>query len=108
MTNDRHDRVASLLRESVAKFIEGEANSNPLITVTRVIITPNYRQATVFVTTIPEGKEEDALIFLKRSGKELRGYIKKHNRMKYIPFIDFEIDYGERHRQHIDEIVRKL
>jgi len=106
--NDRHERVASLLRESVAKFIEGEANSNPLITVTRVIITPNYRQATVFFTTIPEGKEKDALVFLKRSGADLRGYIKKHNRMKYIPFIDFEIDFGERHRQHIDDIMRKL
>lgn len=106
--SERQDRVASLLRESVAKFIDAEANSDPLITVTRVDITPNYRQATVFVTTFPEGKEADALIFLKRSGKELRGYIKKHNPMKYIPFIDFEIDYGERHRQHIDDIVRKL
>lgn len=105
---DRHERVASLLRESVAKFIESEANSNPLITVTRVLITPNYRQATVFFTTFPEGKENDALVFLKRSGAELRGYIKKHNRMKYIPFIDFEVDFGERHRQHIDEIVNKL
>ena len=106
--HDRHDRVASMLQETVAKFIESEANTNPLITVTRVTITPNYRQATVFITTIPEGKEADALIFLKRSGSELRSYIKKHSRMKYIPFIEFELDYGERHRQHIDDIARKI
>lgn len=105
---DRHDRVRSLLMEVVSTFIRNEANTTPLITVTNVTIAPNYRNVTVYFTTIPDGGEDDALIFLKRKGSELRGYIKDHCHLKIIPHVDFAIDYGERHRQHIDEVARKI
>lgn len=108
MPFDRHDRVRSLLSELVASFIRNEANQDPLITVTNLNISPDYRHVTVLITTIPDGKEEDALIFLKRKGGDLRGYIKKKSNMKIVPFFEFSIDYGERHRQHIDEIAHTL
>jgi ribosome-binding factor A len=108
MEFDRHDRARSLLMEAVAEFIRNEANTNPLITVTNVTVSPNYQHVTVFFTTIPEEKQDDALIFLKRKGTELRQYLKTHARLKFIPNIVFEIDYGERHRQHIDEITQKI
>jgi len=105
---DRHDKVASLLEELSASFIRNEANPTPLITVTRVSISSDYKRATVFVTTIPDSGEEDALVFLKRKGSELRSYIKKHASLRVLPYIDFEIDRGERHRQHMDEVVRDI
>lgn len=106
--SDRHLRVESLIRELVANFIQQEANTDPLITVTRTSTSPDYRRVTVFFTTIPDGKEEVALAFLKRSGGEIRGYIKKKSNLKIIPFIEFSVDYGERHRQHIDDISREI
>ena len=105
---DRHDRVASLIREFAAKFIQNEANSDPLITVTHTTTSPDYRRVTVFFTTIPDTKQEDARIFLKRHGSEFRDFIKRKSNLKHIPHVDFEIDYGERHRQHIDGIVYKM
>lgn len=106
--NDRHIRVASLIKEMVATFVQQEANTDPMITVMRVDISPDYRNATVFVTTMPEGREQDALIFLKRFAGEIRHKIKKKSNLKIIPHLDFEIDYGERHRQHTDEVFRKI
>ena len=103
--SDRHDRVAEILRGVSAQFIQQEANTNPLITVTRVDVAPNYRRATILVTTIPDDGEERAIIFLTRNAKHLRDFIKKHTQLKYIPHIDFAIDRGERHRQHIDTLV---
>ncbi|MES2966689.1 MAG: ribosome-binding factor A [Patescibacteria group bacterium] len=105
---DRHDRAASLLKEVVAKFIQLEANTNPMITVTHVTVSPDYRKVTVYVTTIPDGREADALIFLKRSASEMRGYVKKRTNLKIIPHLEFAYDYGEKHRQHIDEIARDI
>lgn len=105
---DRHDRVRSLLGELVAGFIREEANANPLITVTRLDIAPNYRNVTVFFTTLPEGGEQDALIFLQRKGGELRGHIMKKSNLKVVPFFTFEIDYGERNRQQIDLLAQKI
>lgn len=105
---DRHDRVISLLKELVASFIRDEANPDPLITVTTATISSDFRRATIFVTVYPEDRDQDALIFLKRKGSELRSFIKSKARtLKRIPHIDFEIDYGERNRQRIDEIVRE-
>ncbi len=106
--NDRHLRVESLISELVASFIQQEANTDPLITVTRATTSPDYRRVTIYFTTIPDGREEDALAFLKRSGSELRGYVKKKSNLKIIPFIEFSVDYGERHRQDIDVIAREI
>ena len=108
MEFNRQDRMKSLLTEMIATFIREEASSHPLITVTNLTISPNNRDVKVFFTTIPDGGEADALIFLKRKGTDLRTYIKKNGRFQYIPHVDFEIDYGERHRQHIDDITRKI
>lgn len=105
---DRHDRISSILKALAAEFILNEANSNPLITVTNVTISPDYKRSTIWFTTLPEDKQQDALIFLSRNGSEFRHYIKKHAHLKYIPHIDFEVDYGERHRQHMDEVVKEI
>jgi ribosome-binding factor A len=106
--SDRHERVASLIKHHAATFIQHEANTTPLITVTHVTIAPDFRRATVYITTIPNDREYDAIIFLKRMGSELRQYLKEKCQLKIIPHLDFDIDVGERHRQHMDEIVRKI
>jgi len=106
--SDRHIKVVLLIQELAAKFIQHEANTDPLITVTSANASPDFKNVTIFITTIPDGKEEDALVFLKRSGKDMRGYIKERTNLKVIPHIDFAVDYGERHRQHIDTIVRDI
>lgn len=107
-TFDRHDRAISLIKEIVAQYIQREANTDPLITVTRVTVSPDYRQVIIFFTTIPSGREADALIFLKRTAGEMRGFVKKKSNLKIIPHLEFSVDYGERHRQHIDEIAHEI
>ena len=108
MEFDKHQKVRSVLTEVIAKFIREEANHNPLITVTNVTVSPDYKYVHVMITTIPDGGEANALIFLKRKGTELRNYIKKNARLRQIPNLEFQVDYGERHRQHIDEIVKEI
>lgn len=108
MESHKEDRFKSILTEIVSAFIREEANDNPLITVTNLTVSQKSKEATVYVTTIPDSGQEEALIFLKRKGTELRQYVKKHGRFKFIPHFNFEIDYGERHRQHIDEISQEI
>lgn len=106
--SERQAKVGNLLKEHVATFVLFEANTNPLITITRVDVSPDLKRAIVFFTTIPDGKEADALIFLKRSGSHVRKYIKEKARMKRIPHFDFMVDAGERHRQNIDEVFQQI
>lgn len=98
--SDRQPKIESLLRELAASFVLTEANPNPLITITRVAMSSDLRKATIFLTTIPEEREQDALIFMKRTATELRDHIKKNSGLKSIPHLEFFIDGDERIRQH--------
>lgn len=107
-TPDRQVKFAGLIKELAANFIRNEANTNPMITVTSVDVSPDFKRAIIFITTIPDGREQDALVFLKRNGTELRNYFKQKARIKHIPHFEFMIDAGERHRQHMDELVQQI
>lgn len=106
--SDRKIRFTILIKELAATFIQQEANADPLITVTHVDVSPDMRRVIIFVTTIPDGREQDALVFLKRNATAFRDYLKKKARIKHIPHIEFMVDAGERHRQHMDELVHEI
>lgn len=105
---DRNDRLTSLFRELAASFIRTEANTPPLITVTGATVSSDFSHATIFVTVYPENDEEHALNFLKRKGGDFRGYAKRNAKLKIIPFFDFKIDVGEKHRRHFESIEKEL
>jgi ribosome-binding factor A len=106
--SDKHVRFAGILSELAARFIQQEANTDPLITVTRVDLSKDWKRLIIFVTTIPDGREGDAMIFLKRTAGDMRQFFKKHGRMKHIPHLEFMYDAGEKHRQHMDELVKEI
>ena len=103
----RSEKVANFLKELAANFLGRENNRTSLITVTSCIASSDLKKATIFITVLPESKEHDALDFTKRKRTELRDYLKKNMKTKIIPFIDFEIDRGEKNRQKIDELLRE-
>ena len=108
--SDRSERALSVLQNLAADFVRLEANTNPLITVTRVDASGDFKHSTIFVTVYPAGEQNDAtaIKFLTRKATDFREYLKKHGAFKAIPHFSFEIDYGERHRQHIDEVAKQI
>jgi len=108
MAGDRNIKLQGLLKELVATYVRSEANSDPLITITNIDLSSDMRKAIIFATTIPDGRENDAVIFLRRNTTDIRNYLKKKARLKHIPHLEFMVDAGEKHRQHMDEIVREI
>jgi ribosome-binding factor A len=105
--SERNEKVANLVKELSALFLVRESNNTSLITVTSATCSPDLKRATIFITVLPEDKEHDALDFAKRKRGELREYLKENLRIKTIPFIDIDIDRGEKNRQKIDELLRE-
>ena len=103
---ERNEKVANLIKELGAQFLERENNRTSLITVTSCNTSPDLKRATLFITVLPDEKEKDALSFVKRRRSDLRDFLKKNIRIKVIPFIDIEIDKGEKNRQKIDELLK--
>lgn len=106
LPSNRQEKVANFIKELGAQFLGRENNKTSLITVTGCNISPDLKKATIFITVLPDSKEHDALEFAKRKRPELRDFLKKNMQTKIIPFIDIDIDKGEKNRQKIDELLR--
>ena len=88
-------------------FFQRESSGASMITVTRTDISRDMKNGTIFITVLPESKEEAAINFAKRMRSDLRHFVMKRLPVKVIPFFEIEIDYGEKNRLHIDELLRK-
>lgn len=104
--SDRNIKVANQIKELSATFLGQENNRTSLNTVTSATASPDLKRATIFITVLPVSKEATALGFTKRRRGDLREFLKKNMSIKTIPFIDIEIDKGEKNRQKIDELLR--
>lgn len=107
MTSMRQDKMRELLREVAAGFFVREAGLRSLITVTDATISPDFKRATIYITTIPTSEEERALDFAKRKRSELREYLGTHARLRSLPVLEIKLDEGERNRQRIDELLNQ-
>jgi ribosome-binding factor A len=104
----RQEKVKENIKHLVAQFLERESNGTSLITVTDASVSKDLKKATIFITVFPDSGEESALNFAKRKRSDIREFIKKKLQMRVLPFLDFEIDEGEKNRQRIDELSLDL
>jgi len=103
---NRTEKVAKQIKELAAVFLGRENNRTSLINVTAAACSPDLKRATIYITVLPDSKQNTALQFAKRKRGELREFLKKNLQIKTIPFIDIAIDLGEKNRQKIDELLR--
>ena len=103
---NRTEKIANIIKELSAQFLEKENNHTSLLSVTSCTVSPDLKRATIFISVLPIEKERGALGFAKRNRGELRAFLKKNLNIKNIPFIDIDIDQGEKNRQRIDELLR--
>ncbi len=106
MNTNRNAKKEEQIREIAATFIERESNKSALITVTRVSLDEKGRNATIYLSVLPQEGEDSALNFLKRKRAELREEMKRQLRVHPLPFLDVAIDEGEKARQTIDALLR--
>lgn len=101
----RNQRITEVIHDMAARFLAQEGNKSSLITVTKVILSPDEKYATIFYTVFPETFEKTALEFAKRKRSDFKTFVKEHSKLGRIPFFDFEIDSGEKNRQKIDDLL---
>ncbi len=106
MATQRQVQVSETIAHLAADYFARESNRESLITVTRADVSPDLKNVIIFISVLPESYEEPVLHFARRSRTDFREYIKKHAAMRYLPNVDFQIDYGEKNRQRIDDLTR--
>lgn len=106
MPSRRQTQVSESIAHLAADFFAREANTKSLITVTRAEISPDLKNITVFLSVLPHTLEQSTLAYTKRARSDFREYVLKRSLLRHVPTIDFELDYGEKNRQRIYDLIR--
>lgn len=101
---NKDKKIEEVIKKAATQFLLVEASPASLLTVTHVSVSPKFEHATVFFTVFPDNKQESALEFAKRKRSEFKEFLRSETKLPRIPFVDFEIDFGEKNRQRIDEL----
>ena len=90
----RDEKVASTIKDLASNFIASRGLGEPgsLVTVTRVLLNDSLSHGEVFVTMYPVAVEVRTLNNLKRAQGAFRSYIKKHLRIRAVPYLEFMIE----------------
>lgn len=102
----RQIQVSETIAHRAADFLARESNRQSLVTVTRADVSPDLKNVTIFLSVMPETKENEVLHFARRNSTEFRNYLKQSSVLKFLPHIEFELDFGEKNRQRIDDLTR--
>jgi ribosome-binding factor A len=92
----RKESLEQLIKDLSATFFARESSKKSLLTVTRVLVSEDLRNAIVYISVFPEKEEIAALHFAKRQRKELQEYLRETMKRQFIPFVDVDLDKGEK------------
>ena len=103
----RETQVSEAIAHLAGEFFARESSVASLITVTHTDMSPDLKSAVVYISVLPQTKEEETLKFAKRARSDFRMYVRAHSFLHPTPIVDFKIDFGEKNRQRIDDLTRK-
>ncbi len=107
MISSRNHKIEEQIQEIVAGFVERESNKTALLTITHVEVADRGRTAMIYLSVMPESGEDSAINFLKRKRPEMREAIKKQMNIRTIPFLDVQIDTGQKALHTIEDLLKK-
>jgi ribosome-binding factor A len=104
-------RAGELIRHALAEiFSRGDVHDPVLeahlITVPEVRMSPDLRQATVYVMPLGGRDQKQVIDALNRNKKYLRGEIAHRVNMKFAPDIHFRIDERFAEADRIEKLLR--
>lgn len=107
--SQRTDKVASLVQQIVAAELR-EQLAAPELSVTAVDVSPDLRQATVWLSVI-SGNQQQTEELLQRVHAErshIQAAVAKQMTTKFVPKIHFKHDTSGQYAEHIGRIMNDL
>lgn len=111
MSSRRLLKAASAIREVVSMAIIADLKDPRIrdVTVTKVEVTPDMRQAKVHVSIMgPESKQALVLRGLQNSAGFLQSRISDRIDTRYIPKLEFVVDLGVKHSLEVARILHEV
>ncbi len=106
----RPQRVGVRIREEISSLLLSEVRDPRVgfVTVTEVRVTPDLREARVFVSVLgPEEQRAESLQTLQTASSFLRRELSHRLELKRVPELRFELDRSADYAEHIEELIRQ-
>ena len=112
MQGKRADRIGALIQEEISRLILRSVKDPRIgfLTVTRVKVSDDLRQAKIYVSPAQAGAAEgrEALMGLKSAAGFLRGELGRRLSLRYAPTLIFLLDDSLEEGLHLAALFRKL
>lgn len=109
----RQQRVCQEIRQILAGIIaRGDFFAPELrdrsITITHVTVSPDLRNALIFVMPLGGENQEEMIAYLKKYRNELRYLMAKELQLRYVPNIKFKLDDSLEQAAKMGELFAKI
>ena len=108
--SSRPKRVSEAVKNELSLLLLRDASDPRLtgVTITRVVVTPDLKQAKVYFT-LPAGMaSQPALAAMRRARGYFRSHLAKILNMRYTPDLLFFFDNRNEEVQRIDDLFRQI
>lgn len=107
----RSDRVRELIREEISGMFIREIKDPRIgfVTITRIELTDDLRNAKIFVSIMGGEKEkENTIQGLKSALGFIRWELRKRLRLKFVPDIIFRLDTSMEHAEKVSRLLEEI
>lgn len=107
----RREQVASVLMREVQRVLVAglsDPRIAPIITVTKVELSRDLRNATVFITAMPADKQNVTLHGLRAASKHIRHRISDNVALRRTPDLFFKLDAGAQNQADVMRALAEL
>ena len=105
----RVDRINGLLREEISRLLSREIKDprlSGLLTITQVTTSSDLRNAKVYLSVLGTDEENTAALRgIQSAATFMRKQLRERLRLKYVPFLTFEIDNSMETSDHIFRLM---
>jgi ribosome-binding factor A len=107
----RHERIAGEIRQEISAMLAGELKDPRVVafaTVTEVRMTPDLKQAKIYVSVMGTAAEQASTIKgLSAAAGFIRHELSERLQLRRAPELMFVLDRSEEYGQRIDELLRR-
>jgi ribosome-binding factor A len=107
----RHERIAGEIQQEISVMLAGELKDPRLAglaTVTEVRVTPDLKQARVYVSVMgTEAEQASTLKGLSAAAGFVRHELSERLRLRRAPEVHFVLDRSSEYGERIDELIRR-
>lgn len=112
MAYKRSERVADLIKEEIASLVlHGEIKDPRIgfVTITRVDLTPDLKEARVYFSQIGSDKDKSkSAEGLNSASGFVRRYLAKRLDLRHIPKVTFFFDETLEYSEKIERVLREI